>query len=93
MNYFNYSSLKGKSLPEVILTIVIATILLVILIPFLGFWLSYFMGWVASKLVGDELIKAFSMFDITISKDMIPWIAGLFGWIATFFKSVTSPNN
>ena len=71
-----------------ILGIVGIVILAIFVVPWFSFWMAYFGGWIAKMVIGDQLIKAFSILGIEISKDAIPWLAGLFGWIGGFFKTI-----
>ena len=68
-------------------------VLAIFVVPWASFWLSYFGGWIAKVVIGNQLVKAFSIFGIEISKDAIPWIAGLFGWIGGFIKGISIDKN
>lgn len=65
---------------------------LVIVEPFIGFWLAYFGGWIASLTIGDILCRGLnSLFQTThFTKEMLPLFAGTLGWIGGFFKSVST---
>ena len=77
---------------DTFLTIIgaIATlILLVVIMPFINFWIAYFGGWIASIVVGDSLCNALNIvFNTTrFEPDMLPWVAGGLGWIGSYFKT------
>ena len=65
---------------------------LFLILPFISFWASYFGGWICKITIGNTLVKALNMLFNTayFTKDMIPWIAGVLGWIGGFFKSVNT---
>ena len=69
-------------------------ILLVVIMPFINFWLAYFGGWIASLVVGGPLCEALNtMFGTTrFVPTMIPWIAGGLGWIGSYFKTRINMN-
>ena len=61
---------------------------LVIILPFISFWLAYFGGWICTILIGDTLANGLNiLFNTThFSKDMIPLCAATLGWIGGYFK-------
>ena len=63
-------------------------IVLLIVSPWIAFWLAYLGGWFAKILIGEHLVKGFAMIGIAISTEKIPLIAGTLGWIGGYFKSV-----
>ena len=69
-------------------------ILLVVIMPFINFWLAYFGGWIASLVVGGPLCEALNtMFGTTrFVPTMIPWIAGGLGWMGSDFKTKVNVN-
>ena len=69
-------------------------ILLVVIMPFINFWLAYFGGWIASLVVGGPLCEALNtMFGTTrFVPTMIPWIAGGLGWMGSSFKTKVNVN-
>ena len=69
-------------------------ILLVVIMPFINFWLAYFGGWIASLVVGGPLCEALNtMFGTTrFVPTMIPWIAGGLGWMGSYFKPKVNVN-
>ena len=72
---------------------VIALIAFAVIVgPFIGFWLAYFGGWIASLTIGDILCRGLnSLFQTThFTKEMLPLFAGTLGWIGGFFKSVST---
>ena len=68
--------------------LVILLIAFVILAPFLVYWCCYFDGWIASKVIGNELCHSLNyIFGTKITPSSLPKIAGGIGWIGSFFKS------
>ena len=69
-------------------------ILLVVIMPFINFWLAYFGGWIASLVVGGLLCEALNtIFGTTrFVPTMIPWIAGGLGWMGSYFKTRVNVN-
>ena len=67
-------------------------ILMIVVMPFIHFWLAYFGGWIAMHVIGNPLTNALNtLFNTTyFHKEMLPMMAGALGWIGGFFKSVTS---
>ena len=63
-------------------------IVLLIVSPWISFWLAYLGGWFAKILIGEHLVKGFAMIGIAIPTEKIPLIAGTLGWIGGYFKSV-----
>ena len=57
--------------------------LLVLIMPFISFWIAYFGGWLASLVIGGPLCNALNTLCGTdrFIPEMLPWIAGAFGWI------------
>ena len=76
---------------KAIILITLGAILLIFIIPLIGFWVAYFCGWIAKITFGTKLAAALNMlFQTTyFTKDMIPMVAGALGWIGGFFKSTT----
>lgn len=69
---------------------------IIIIAPFISFWLAYFGGWLCSLVIGDVLAKGLnSLFNTThFTKDMIPLCAATLGWIGGYFKCrVTSSHS
>ena len=66
-------------------TAILTIILVIFIIPFLAFWLCYFMGWISSLIIGKHIVAAFAIFGINITTKQIPLIAGLLGWLGSFF--------
>ena len=62
---------------------------LVIILPFISFWLAYFGGWLCSLVIGDALANGLNtLFNTThFTKDIIPLCAATFGWIGGYFKT------
>lgn len=68
---------------------------LILILPFISFWLSYFGGWICKVTIGNTLVKALNiLFNTTyFTTEMIPWIAGALGWIGGFFKTIQKNKN
>ena len=68
---------------------------LVIIMPFISFWLAYFGGWLCSLVIGDVLANGLNnLFNTThFTKDIIPLCAATLGWISGYFKSRTTKIN
>lgn len=62
---------------------------LVIILPFISFWLAYFGGWICTILIGDVLAEGLNtLFNTThFTKDIIPLCAATLGWIGGYFKT------
>ena len=62
---------------------------LVIVLPFISFWLAYFGGWICTILIGDVLAEGLNtLFNTThFTKDIIPLCAATLGWIGGYFKT------
>lgn len=75
----------------IVLFLVIIAVLLVIC-PWIFYWLSYFGGWLASLTIGGALCSTLNeLFRTDFFKpDFIPEFAGLLGWIGSFFKGVST---
>ena len=61
----------------------------VLILPFISFWLIYFGGWICKITIGKTLVTALNMlFNTTyFTTEILPWIAGALGWIGGFFKT------
>lgn len=85
---------KSSTFEDIAAIIGAVTLLGVVLIflPFISFWLSYFGGWIASLVIGDTLCKALNTLfqTTTFTKELLPWYAGALGWIGGFFKATIS---
>lgn len=68
---------------------IITFCVLVIIIPFISFWLAYFGGWICSLVIGDTLANALNtLFNTThFTKDILPMCAGALGWIGGYMRS------
>ena len=77
---------------KVVILMVLGVMLLIFIVPLVGFWVAYFCGWIAKITFGTKLAAALNMlFQTTyFTKDMIPMVAGALGWIGGFFKSTTA---
>lgn len=85
----NYDSFEGFA---VIFGLIAFMAFVIIIGPFMDFWLAYFGGWIASLTIGDILCKGLnSLFQTThFTKEMLPLFAGTLGWIGGFFKSIST---
>ena len=73
---------------------IIATVIVMIFIlPWLGFWLAYFGGWIAKITIGGILVKGLALIGLNITPDKLPLLSGALGWIGGFFKSINSSVN
>ena len=77
----------AKGAPAII-GLIISIIALIILYPWIVFWVAYFCGWIAKLVIGKYLVEGFALLGFTIPLGKIPLIAGLFGWIGGFFKAI-----
>lgn len=90
-----FKNMKDVGLGAWIATVVL-TIIVVFAMPFINFWISYFVGWVCTLVIGDVLVEALNtLFNTTyFTKDMLPMCAGALGWLGGFFySSKTSSKN
>lgn len=69
-----------------ILGIIAIVVITIFITPWLSFWIAYFGGWVAKITIGNYLINGLEHLGILITKDQIPLLAGVLGWIGGFFK-------
>ena len=70
-----------------ILGLISLIIVIIFVVPWLSFWLAYFGGWIAKIIIGNQLVNGLELIGIIISKDQIPLLAGILGWIGGFFKA------
>lgn len=68
---------------------VVSIAAIVIILPFISFWLAYFGGWLCSLVIGDALANGLNtLFNTThFTKDIIPLCAATLGWIGGYFKT------
>ena len=68
---------------------VVSIAAIVIILPFISFWLAYFGGWLCSLVIGDVLANGLNtLFNTThFTKDIIPLCAATLGWIGGYFKT------
>lgn len=89
-NYLNKNydfDFNTNGLP--ILGLIFLVIIIIFVVPWLSFWLAYFGGWVAKIIIGNQLVNGLELIGIIISKDQIPLLAGILGWIGGFFKATS----
>ena len=74
---------------------IVAIIGVILILPFISFWLSYFGGWLTKITIGNTLVKALNILFNTsyFRAEMLPLMAGALGWIGGFFKTVYSVKN
>lgn len=74
-----------------LLGIILAIVVIIIIEPFLLFWIGYFSGWLAKLVVGRKLALALNtLFNVSFfTPDKLPLIGGALGWLGSFFKNVT----
>lgn len=72
-----------------ILGLISLVIVIIFVVPWLSFWLAYFGGWIAKITIGNQLVNGLELIGIIISKDQIPLLAGILGWIGGFFKATS----
>lgn len=72
---------------------IIMIILILFIMPWLSFWLCYFIGWISKLVIGKHLIEGFALIGLTIPIDKIPLLAGCIGWIASFFAHYKTKDN
>ena len=73
--------------------IVLAIALLVVALfigPLLTFWIGYLVGWLTKLVIGAKLCEAMMYLGLTVTPEMLPWIAGALAWIGSFFKTSSS---
>lgn len=70
-------------------------VVLIILAPWLSFWLAYFGGWLAKITIGAKLCAALNILFNTsyFTPAMLPMMSGALGWIGGFFKATTTATN
>lgn len=76
-----------------VLAAILGSILILIISPWIIFWIAYFGGWIASGLIGEQLVAGFALFGLDIPINKIPLIAGCLGWIGGYFKTYNVRNN
>jgi hypothetical protein len=81
--------MKKTNWLKIFSTFIAIVIVSCFILPWLGFFIGYAFGWLSNLVIGDLIIRAFSCFGLTISREQIPLISGLFGWMSWFFTSST----
>lgn len=74
----------------IILVLILAAVAIMLLVPFLSFWICYFLGWIAKLTIGSLLCQSLSLIGIQILPSQIPLLAGGLGWIGGFFSAGSS---
>ena len=73
--------------------LILAIVLLVVALfigPLLTFWIGFFVGWLTKIIIGAKLCEAMMYLGLTVTPEMLPWIAGALAWIGSFFKATTA---
>ena len=81
-----------------IIGVIVAIILMVIFGGIIGFWLSYFGGWLLKCFAGEIIANGLNMVCANLTQhnfkpDDIPLFCGTMGMIAGFFKSAKVTSN
>lgn len=63
-------------------------LLILIVWPWISFWIYYFEGWIAKLVIGKYIVEWFALFNINFPIDKIPLFTGVFGWISGFFRNI-----
>ena len=71
-----------------IIAIIAPLVFLLFITPWITFFLSYFMGWIAKITIGNFLVEGLGLLGLTVPLAKIPLIAGVLGWIASFFHGL-----
>lgn len=87
-----YLNTKSESSGGEIIGAIVALIIVFIFEPFIVFWCSYFGGWLAKLMVGSHLVEGLKLIHISVELNQIPLLAGVLGWIGTFFRNMWSIN-
>lgn len=76
-----------------VVLLILAAILGIVLIPFIGFFLGWGLGWVLNLIIGSWIIDGLSLFGLNISPEMIPLFFAIVGLIASFFGASSTIKN
>lgn len=87
-----YLNTKSEPSEGKIIGVVVALIIVFIFEPFIVFWCSYFGGWLAKLMVGSHLVEGLKLIHISVELNQIPLLAGVLGWIGTFFRNMWNIN-
>lgn len=87
-----YLNTKSEPSWSEIIGAIIALIIVFIFEPFIVFWCSYFGGWLAKLMVGSHLVEGLKLIHISVELNQIPLLAGVLGWIGTFFRNMWNIN-
>ena len=84
---YNKRNDDGELLGELI-EIVLVSIILILILPFIIYWCGYFDGWLTMKLIGKDVVNALNItFGTNLVLEDLPKIGGALGWIGgMFFK-------
>lgn len=72
--------------------IIAVAAVVVVIIPFISYWLAYFGGWITQLTIGavlcDSLNSTFGTDRFT--PDMLPSMAGALAWIGSYFYTASA---
>lgn len=89
-NGFNDPGINSGALT--VLGVIGVVVLVLFIQPWLSFWLAYFCGWIAKLVIGKYLVAGLALLKFDIPLDKIPLVAGVLGWVGSFFKSTINLN-
>ena len=87
MSNFTYTPRDKTASGWAALGLVFLGLLVVLISPWICFWLAYFCGWITKLLIGKYIVEGFALFGITLPLDKIPLLAGVLGWVGNFFET------
>jgi hypothetical protein len=93
MSNFTYTFRNKTASGWAALDLIFLALLVVLISPWIHFWLAYFCGWIAKLLIGKYIVEGFALFGIMLPLDKIPLLAGALGWVGSFFKTTVSKSN
>lgn len=70
-----------------VLFLILAIAVSFFLIPFVVFWLGYFIGWISTIVCGNALVRGINAFGFNITIDQIPAIGGALAWVGAMLFS------
>ena len=75
-----------------VVLVIIAVILGIIAIPFIGFFLGWGLGWVLNLIMGTWIIDGLALFHLNVAPEMIPLFFAIIGLVASFFGASAISN-
>ena len=79
----------SKPIFKIAITTILGIILSILISPILSFWICYFGGWVASKIIGFKIVNGLAIFGILIPICKIPLLTGVLGFASAFLKGLS----